>query len=492
MSYRGRYTPQSNNFTGSVVITSESGQTDSPLIVVDSAGNTIAQIQPNGTFHNVDGVRTVAAQYGFAFGSHSFGDDAVVQTGTGWYDHVGGTFPQLFTRISGTVFSSANVGDWIIFLTGTHSGAACEIKTYIDADTLLVDGFGWDIDFNTAVSPGSYIVIPHPGFATGDGNKHEFSVGADGEFEIASYAFTGSKVVEIESDVAAANSRTVVAETDCNGYNNTVGLEVPIVTGDLTPGESVACVYAHTDITGATSADATTTVPCYIAGTSNGSDAISKAYLALADFDIAFQVYGATATNVGYGYVLSSGGTVATARTTEFNNAGNDVEIFTDNNDWILIGSDNTFEIVQAFLATESARRIKAQFYYTQGSGTWAALTAIDSTGGFKETGSIVFSAPGDWAKDDETADGDAITNAYYIGIKRTQNKAINTLPVESYFKTFATRAAGMTIYGDGVVQLANMSDAPAVLANGMMWMESDGVHIYRDGAEKVLDDGNP
>jgi len=39
----------------------------------------------------------------------------------------------------------------------------------------------------------------------------------------------------------------------------------------------------------------------------------------------------------------------------------------------------------------------------------------------------------------------------------------------------------------DGVVTLPYLAGAPAGLANGMVWMETDGLHLYYNGAEKVV-----
>jgi len=291
--------------------------------------------------------------------------------------------------------------------------------------------------------------------------------------------------MELTSDVE--NLRTLYVEADCLGYNNTVGAEIATITGDLGPGESVACVYAHADLTAATSADATTTVPCFIAGTTNSSNATSKAYLALAGFDKAFQVYGSAAENLSDGYKVHTGGTVVADNTAAFNSSGTDVEVFTDENDWILIGSDNTFEILQVLLKTASSKNCNLEFYYTQGGGTWAALSVADTTTGFQNSGDIVFSAPGDWVKDDQMLVDTDITNAYYIGIKRTYASPIRRLPVEDYFRTYANRSTGMEIRGDGAVVLPYVSAIPASPVNGMIWMESDGLHIYYNGAERTV-----
>jgi len=44
----------------------------------------------------------------------------------------------------------------------------------------------------------------------------------------------------------------------------------------------------------------------------------------------------------------------------------------------------------------------------------------------------------------------------------------------------------------DGVVSLPYAQGTPASVANGMMWMESDGLHIQRDNGEKIVNDAPP
>jgi hypothetical protein len=46
---------------------------------------------------------------------------------------------------------------------------------------------------------------------------------------------------------------------------------------------------------------------------------------------------------------------------------------------------------------------------------------------------------------------------------------------------------AGISFVGTTIIQLPYLGGAPASPANGMIWMESDGLHIYYAGAEKVV-----
>ena len=46
-----------------------------------------------------------------------------------------------------------------------------------------------------------------------------------------------------------------------------------------------------------------------------------------------------------------------------------------------------------------------------------------------------------------------------------------------------------LAVRNDGAMRIPYLADAPTGLQNGMIWMESDGIHIYRDGAEKTVTD---
>ena len=43
-----------------------------------------------------------------------------------------------------------------------------------------------------------------------------------------------------------------------------------------------------------------------------------------------------------------------------------------------------------------------------------------------------------------------------------------------------------MKIDGQGVIKLPYITAAPAAPENGMIWMESDGLHMYYNGAEQI------
>lgn len=141
----------------------------------DSSDVSKFRVRAGGNLINTDGHITTSAQYGSAFWGWKYGDDTPEHTNqTGSYDHTGGAFERLFTKTAGDDFTQADEdnGNWIL-MTGINVGAVCEIKEYISATQVTVSGFGWDSDLASQ----TFQIFKHPTFATGDGDKTEFSTG---------------------------------------------------------------------------------------------------------------------------------------------------------------------------------------------------------------------------------------------------------------------------------------------------------------------------
>jgi len=438
-----------------LTIKADPSQSANMLTITDSDDNATFQVRAAGSMINDGGLITTSAQYGSGLFVFPYGGDTPVwEDGVGIYDHTGGTQERLFTKSAGEDFEAGDIGRWILLL-GANVGALAEIKVYLSATEVIVDGMGWDGD----IASQRFFVYEHPSYISGDGNNHEYSVGATGEFEVVSYDFTEAKMVEVELDSAADNQRALVTEVEAHGYNNIVGHEIIVETGDLSPSESVAGLFVRSDMSEATSADASTTVPCYIAGTTDDSDAESKGYLVLAGMDTAFQVYGAVDNDPGYGYEVASGVVTdrvngGTADTTAFLEvSASDLQIFDSDNDYILIGSSATFEIINVVLDTGANRNCNLTFEYSTGDNTWSTLAVRVTTTGFKNTGSINFDAPTSpaWAVGETAESASDISSAYYVKITRKRN-SLNTPPVEGHFHTRINKADGMEIKGSGAI----------------------------------------
>lgn len=434
--------------------------------VYDNSETDLLHVWNTGHISNLEGIDTDAAQYGPSILTQNFGEkNPLHMNGIGSYDHTGGVQEMLFTKTVGDDFTQedADLNNHIVLL-GANAGAMAKIRVFIDADNVIVDGMNWNGDLTSQ----SFYIFTHPVFTIGDGNEIEFSVNGDGKMEIHSHGFTGEFVfaVELDSDVDNQDASKVVA--DANGHTNIVGKNITYNAGDLQPGDVGAGAFVLINDVEATSADATTSIAAYPAATTGVSDATVTAFLALPGFTNALIVQGADAEEPDYGYETTL--TVSVDRVNSggggddafLEASGTDVTILENAGDEFIVGSDASFEIAQIILATPSSHNVEPIYCYTTAVG-WSILVVDgDTTNGMQQSGAIIFTAPGDFAKYNQDLDGNAITNAFYICGTRTRVGVIPTLPVEDFFKTFASQATGMLIDGHGFIQPRVSTDANA------------------------------
>jgi len=334
-----------NAATIPLTLTGAAAQSTFLFVAELDGGTDVFNIWQTGHINNIDGMRTVAAQYGPAYWSHIYGEGAPEHTNqTGSYDHTGGANGEMiFTKTAGDDFhlDDEDNGNWIL-LTGTNLGAVAEIKDFVSTTQVIVDGMDWDGDLASQ----TFLIYKHPGFVSGDGFKHEFSVGATGEVEIHSYGFTGTYMFEVENDIASNDTDTVLIEANANGYNSNSVLKTQYNSGTLGVGELGGGIQSTIDVSEAVGADSTTLVASYIAAVIDGSSTATKqAYVALAGFDEAFRVIGAVQESPDYGYEVASGAVTDRVNSgpgdgAAFDSAADDVIIFDATNDYVLIGMD--------------------------------------------------------------------------------------------------------------------------------------------------------
>ena len=483
--------------TSPLTLKGASGQTAKLLDITDSADTSLTWITANGRLQTDIGIRTSAIEWGTSIDCFANGATTTLKSGsaTGSYDLTGNAKGEsVFIDTTNSQFASTDVGKYLIIQSGTYIGAKAVITGYIDADTVTVWGAGWDGDLTNE----SYKTVLLPTIAVGDDNNILLNSGTGGDLLYTSDLATGwtssdntDSWFKTQFLANEANIDHMRWEIDANGNGNVDGLQIDYKTGAISGTDSSQVLQISMNDRLATGGhynliDLETTGVC----ASCEKDAIHVGV----GFDDALVVSGATADDPDYGYENTSG--TSTDRVNS-GGAGNDAfvnsavneTLFESDNDYILIGSDDMFEVISAIITTEASKNIIPTFYYSKAGGNWTALTVDDATQGFQNSGLINWEAPADWTKDDEDLDGNAITNAYYVAIQRTVGGTIPTLPVESYFKTYAEQGGdtGMRIRGNGVVKLPYLTGAPASMENGDMWMESDGLHIYYGGAEKTV-----
>lgn len=476
---------------GLVTLKQYASQNTDSFEIVDSSNNELFKVWSTGHLTNCDGINSVSSQYGISLYMHNYGEgDPEHTNGVGSYDHTGGTYENLFTRTSGDVFTQddEDEGTFIVLIGGANAGAVAEIKTYIDGDNVVVDGFNWTGDFASQ----GYYIFPHPVLVVGDGNVTEISAGVTGKFEIFGYNYTGEHVSEIKLGSASDNTEAMRIVVEANGYNLVDAIHTQYNTGDLQPGDLAHVFHIQMDETSATSADSTTDIQAIRLETTDSSSGSKCAMCIGPGFNNAIRIAGSDPINQGYGYSVDSGtvtdrvNNASPSGDDSFISSGTNVTLFQSDNDYILIGNDAIFEIINVNLVTNSNLDLQLEFYYSKTGVAWLQFFPTDATNGFVTSGNITFDAPAGWEVDDEAEANGDITNAYYIKIMRTRNGTF-TYPVEDFFKIYLDKDLGMQIRGDGSINLPSIADADA--SNSSLYFSSTQNNVvWKDAGGSVND----
>ncbi len=109
------------------------------------------------------------------------------------------------------------------------------------------------------------------------------------------------------------------------------------------------------------------------------------------------------------------------------------ISVFTDVNDYVLIGNQSPFTGIQVDLTTVATSNCQLQFEYLDGNGFWDVFTVTDGTTGFTVDGNITwtFDAVLNWAP----FQINAIENQFWIRIKRLAT-TVATTPIVGQVKT--------------------------------------------------------
>jgi len=467
-----------------------------------------ALVTSGGKIQSSVGIRTTANTWGDSLSGWAHGTftaEHTISNSGGNFDTTGNANGEkCLTDTANSPFTQTDETNknWIV-IPGTdpnRPGAKAEIVHYIDANNVLIHAHGtcWDEDLSSF----NYGIYKGPQFIVSDCYDTHLHVNGNGQFHIEATggAYTGVVMVEIENTVGADNTDSLHIHHDANGHDNTDAFQIFYETGDLQSGDQAQALQISIDDSKATAGN----ISGVFIETTDISAATKTAVHVGVGFDNALEVSGGSAIDPDYGYELSTGGTVATDRVNggagdgnAFLEAGNDLTVFDVVNDWVIFGNDDTFEVLRVVLSTISSKDCELEFYYTSdGAGTWTALPGVDdATQGFTKSGLIDWMAPIGWAEDDASPDGDAITEGYYLGIKRTYAFNIPVEPVEDYFKIYLEQAgeSGLKITGNGILKLPVLTDNPnavygITLENGMLWAEATAFHCFINDTEYTLD----
>lgn len=112
---------------------------------------------------------------------------------------------------------------------------------------------------------------------------------------------------------------------------------------------------------------------------------------------------------------------------TAFTTAGDDIDIFVEDDDTVTIGNDVRFSQMEWILnRSAGGAGIKPQFWHSTGVNTWSLFAPADGTSGLRDSGVIIWELSDifDWEV--------GLNSEFLIRINRTQNN-IPTTPIESF-----------------------------------------------------------
>ena len=413
-------------------------------------------------------------------------DSHIMHQSVGDFDYTGGAYENLFTSDT-AVFDQADEDNtnFLVIVAGVRLGAASEIREFISATQVVLSTAGWDEDLVNQV----FIVVTHPTLFVGDGNIITSDASDGGYFEIHGDDQTSPFTFKIEHEAAAVATKAFVLEIEAQGYAETDGLHIDYTTGNATANSNNVLTIA-VDESDANGADIDI---MHIGASEAGNSTVTGLRIGVGlDTALIVEGGGSPKKDPDYGYEVTSGVTVdrvnsGGAGDDAFINAVVNVDIFSSQNDAVLIGDDDTFEVI-AYIEEVSAGKDMLEVYeYSTGVDTWALLIPENSVEGFQQSGSISFIAPVDWAKTNQ-ADGDAVTNAYYVRITRLRGGNVVTLPVERTFSIYESGAsAGLQIRGDGTIVPAQMIDGNAP-NDSLYFSTTQSKLVYKDSTGNVHD----
>jgi hypothetical protein len=423
-----------------------------PIFPLYTGSGFMSQLQIDGT--------AILRSADWSVSQLNYGDGATIpeHTGTGSYDYTGGTVERLFTATAAVFDNTDDDGKMILLLSGAHVGAVVEIEHYISTTEVQVTSDnGWDAD----LAGETFGILPTPTFGIANSGSARFSMG--GESTLAMRSLNATAAAPVSVQVINGGNDVSAFEVDVlnSGYTNNEAIDINFNTGAMPAGSHASILKISADKSSATSS--TTTGIDYINISQVGKNStLSTAVHVGAGFDTAFNVAGGTRIDPSYGYTVTAAHAV-TDRIAAFIDPATNVQMFTADNSYILLGSTATFESIPVYLNTVASSTIVPAYYYSNGDGTWATLVVSDTTTGFTTNGIISFNAPAAWATTTKvTPAGAAITSGYYVKIVRTRN-SLSTPPTESYFKLYTSSSVtDFKIRGDGTIMPVHMTDASA------------------------------
>ncbi len=455
------------------------------------AANRYGGIIASGSIRSESAVTAVTYEEGTGLWISEYGTLEPEHSAVGSFDLTGGAYDNLFTSTT-PIFTIADSDDrnFLVILSEENYGQVAEIVIFVDASNVVLQTTGWTADIVNA----DFVIFQHPLFFVGDGGRISMRAMSGGNVEIESMDYTNGALFTTRLDAGVDGVGGILLEVDANGYSGIEAIDIDYHTGDLQPGDHASVIKVELNDTDASASDATTVVDFINILTLDEHDLVKHAIHVGQGFDNAFHVSSGTEEDPDHGYEVTPDVPVdrvtgiAPDGTAFLEASASNVMIFDADDDYILIGSDATFEAIDAFLVNGANRSIIPEWYYSTGAGTWATLVVSETTHGFTESGIITFNAPAAWALSNLTLPaGAAINNAFYVKIVRTRNN-IGAPPIEDYFKTYTSSSTtDFEIRGDGTIRPVQMADA-AASNHSLYFSTTQNKLVYKDGGGVVHD----
>ncbi len=311
----------------------------------------------------------------------------------------------------------------LTLLSGTYLGGIAEVNTYINSSCISLEkNPGWNADLTSL----SWSLKTGLKINFNDGGAYKFVIGSNEEsyFKFGAPNATGEQAVLIY-DIAGADDHTsLTIDNDFAGFDGTSAMSILSTTSAPADNIHRDALRLIGDASNVTNSELHfIQLDAIGLGSGNDVDALHVTPL------VSHIIHMGSADTIYSGYVESVN------TTANFTSPTDNSEFFTNDNDYIYIGSTGNFTNIGFDLLTYANANADTEYYYCNSSG-WFTLTGLsDSTNGMQNSGSVSFNNPSDRGVCNEEYDGTPFsdtTNYSYIALKRTRNNLL-TNPVESY-----------------------------------------------------------
>ena len=372
---------------------------------------------------------------------------AVTYTNVAFGDATLTASSQLITDSHGS-FNDTYIGQFLKVVTATaggspgqYVGATGEIIGVPSSTTLVISFGSAGGDTIIDATAMSFVVYPEPVCYISDNGDTHFCIGVneDASFKVCTDISNNEHAVHFVTKSGVNSNAALHIEHDVNGNSDCSTIELGTdVTGMDSIDDITTILNVIIDNAGATAGDVHA-LDVAVSDPTN-TDLEVEAVATHEGVDVIGQYLGDPAA-LDAGFEYDASGTSYTDRTTAFNSAGTDVEIFTADNDAILLASATKFDEVNVLLATNSSQSINPIFEYIEDDGSWTVFTPADDTDGFTGNGTIRYdsSTLTDWGQRtvNEVTGAAGAVDYYWIRITRTRNNIV-TPPVEDTIKVTA------------------------------------------------------